>query len=198
MPPRGKWALWLASVGVCAALAACDDEDEQPAQPERPRETVDHLPKLPDGWKPYVDRRIGVAIGRAPGWRARSRGGTVLLRSPDHLVAVSISADRTLEATGFPLDEYVVQAAEALPGYRKLRVGRPRPFAAKYAARAVGASGTENGVSQRMLFIALRRDGVATYPVLVARNAERDSGFYNDEALRMVRTLRGRPPGGGG
>jgi hypothetical protein len=198
MRSRAKRAVpWLASLCVCAALAACGDEDE-PSPPEPPRETVDHLPKLPDDWKPYVDRRIGVAIGRAPGWRARSRGGTVLLRSPDHLVALSISVDRTLEATGFALDDYVVQAAEALPGYRKLRVGRPRPFAAKYRARAVGAKGIENGVRQRMLFIALRRDAVATYPALVARNAEKDSGYYNDEAMRMVRTLRGRPPGGGG
>jgi hypothetical protein len=48
-----------------------------------------------------------------------------------------------------------------------------------------------------MLFIALRRPGVVTYPVLVASNARRDSRYYNAEALRMVRTLRGRPPGAG-
>ena len=32
----------------------------------RPRR-VDKLPKLPPGWKPYVNHRAGFAIGRAPG-----------------------------------------------------------------------------------------------------------------------------------
>jgi hypothetical protein len=50
-------------------------------------------------------------------------------------------------------------------------------------------------VRQELLFIALRRRGVVTYPVLVARNAEEKSGYYRDEALRIVRTLRGRPIG---
>jgi hypothetical protein len=118
----------------------------------------------------------------------------VLLRSPDRLVAISISADRTLEAVEFPLSDFVVGAAEALPGYRRLKVGRARPFTAKYAARSVRATGIENGVRQRMLFVALRRKGVVTYPVLVARNDEKRSGYYYDEGLRMVRTLRGRPP----
>jgi len=179
---------------VCGSLgaAACGD-DEPAAPPERPRETVDKLPKLPEGWKPYVNRQVGFAIGRAPGWRAAHRGASTLLRSPDRLVAVSISADRTLEAVQFPLDDYVEQAAEALPRFKKLEVGRPRPFRDEYAAQAVGAEGVKDGVRQRLLFIALRRRGVVTYPVLVARNAQRKSGYYADEALRMVRTLRGRP-----
>ena len=184
---------WLALACMPLALAACDDDDE-PAPPARPRETVDRLPPLPAGWKPLVDGRVGFAIGRAPGWRAERRGQTVLLRSPDELVAVSISADRTLEAVEFPLGESVERAANAVPGYRRLEVGRPRPFRDEYPAQAVGASGVREGVRQRMLFIALRRRDVATYPVLVARNAEMKSGYYYDEALRMVRTLRGRPP----
>jgi len=179
---------------LAPAAAGCGDDDE-PAPPERPRETVDRLPKLPEGWKPYVNRRIGFAIGRAPGWRAETRGAATLLRSPDRLVAISISADRTLEAVGFPLDDYVVQAAEALPSFRKLKVGKPRPFRHEYLAQAVGATGVRDGIRQRLLFVALRRRGVATYPVLVARNDERKSGYYYDEALRMVRTLRGRPMG---
>jgi len=188
---------WLASLCVGVAGASCGSGDE-PVSPERPRESIDRRPKLPRGWKPYVDRRIGLAIGRAPGWRARRRGRSVLLRSPDHLVAVSVSADRSLEAVEFPLDDFVVQAAEGLPGYRRLDVGRARPFEAKYQARAVGSRGTEGGVRQRMLFIALRRPGIVTYPVLIASNARRDSAYYKAEALRMVRTLRGRPPGAGG
>ena len=194
MRPRAARPLvWLAIAGTCLAAAACGGEDDT-APAERPRERADKLPKLPEGWKPYVDRRVGLAIGRAPGWLARTRGRSVLLRSPDHLVAISISADRTIEAVEFPLNDFVVDAAEALPGYRRLKVGRARPFSAKYPARSVRATGIENGVRQRMLFVALRRRGVVTYPVLVARNDEKRSGYYYDEGLRMVRTLRGRPP----
>jgi hypothetical protein len=188
---------WLAALCIVVALGACGADDE-PAPTERPRETVDKLPELPPGWKPYVNRQVGFAIGRPPGWRATHRGASTLLRSPDHLVAVSISADRTLEAVEFPLDDYVERAAEALPRFKHLKVGRPRPFRDEYPAQAVGAAGVKDGVRQRMLFIALRRRGVVTYPLLVARNAERKSGYYYDEALRIVRTLRGRPLGPNG
>src|SRR5688572_20394655 len=89
----------IASLAALCVLAfgACGEDDE-PAPPQRPRETVDKLPELPPDWKPYVNRQVGFAIGRPPGWRAEHRGGSTLLRSPDRLVAVSISADRTLEA----------------------------------------------------------------------------------------------------
>ena len=156
---------------------------------------MDKLPKLPEGWKPYVDRRIGFAIGRPPGWRVENRGTSALFRSPDHLVAVSMSADRTLEAVQVPLDDYVVRAAEALPRFKHLKVKRAREFRHEYPGQAVSATATKDGVHQDLLFIALRRPGVATYPILIARNAEKQSGYYYEEALRMVRTLRGRPLG---
>ena len=188
---------WLAAFCAAVAVGACGEDDE-PAPPERPRETVDRLPELPTGWKPYVNRRVGFAMGMPPGWRAAHRGASTLLRSPDRLVAVSISADRTLEAVEFGLDDYVEQAAEALPRFERLKVGHPRPFRDEYPARAVGAAGIKDGVHQQLLFIALRRRGIVTYPILVARNAEKKSGYYYDEALRIVCTLRGRPLGSSG
>ena len=138
----------------------------------------------------------GSRSGRPPGWRAEHRGASTLLRSPDHLVAVSISADRTLEAVEFPLDDYVerggrgaaaLQEAEGRDARgRSATSTRPRPSARR---------GSRTACASEMLFIALRRRGVVTYPLLVARNAEKKSGYYYDEALRMVRTLRGRPLG---
>ena len=186
----------IAALSLIAGVAACGkDEAPAPPSPAPPRETLDKLPKLPEGWKQYVNRQVGFAIGRPPGWRAEHRGPSTLLRSPDRLVAVSIAADRTPEGIDFPLDDYVVQAAEALPRFKDLKVGRPRKFRHEYPAQAVGATGVKDGVRQQLLFIAVRRRGVVTYPILVARNAEKKSGYYYDEALRMVRTLRGRPVG---
>ncbi len=183
----------VAVIGLFGAIGCGDDELKPPQQ--RP-ETVDKLPKLAPGWHEYVNHRAGFAIGRPPGWRADRRGTSTLLMSPDRLVAVSISADRTSEAIEFPLGEYARQAAEALPGFEDLDVGKPRRFDAHYQAKAVKATGkTKHGLHQRLLFIAMRRDQLATYAVLVAGNAEQESGYYADEALRMVRTLRGRPIG---
>lgn len=180
-------------VGLVGA-GGCGSDEPEPTPPST--ETVDELPKLAEGWKPYVNHRAGFAIGRPPGWRAEERGAATLLRSPDQLVAVSISADRTTDAIEFPLDEYALGAAEALTGFEDLEVEKPRPFEARYDAEAVAATGeTKGGVRQRLEFIAMRRGSLATYAVLIARNAEEESGFYAHEALRIVRTLRGRPIG---
>jgi len=190
--PRRLSALVLLLILVF--MAGCGSDGPEPSQD--PPETVDELPELPRGWEPYVNHRAGFALGRPPGWKAKAAGSSTLLTSPDRLVAVSVSADRTNEAIDFPLDAYATGAVEALDGFEDLDAADPRPFEAHYDAVAVIASGeSEDGVRQRLEFIALRRDEIATYAVLVARNIERESGFYAREAGRMVRTLRGRPIG---
>lgn len=189
---RQSAALVLLLAVVCGG--GCAGGDPEPRQ--APPETVDELPKLPAGWHEYVNHRAGFAIGRPPGWSARRRGASTLLRSPDRLVAISISADRTTAAIEFPLGDYALEATEALAGFKELEVGKVRPFKAHYEAETVEAAGTaKGGVRQRLQLIAMRRDAVATYAVLIARNAEEQSGFYGREALKMVRTLRGRPIG---
>jgi hypothetical protein len=184
----------LVAFAALAAFGGCGTDEPEP--PQAPVETVDKLPSLPGGWHEYVNHRAGFAIGRPPGWRAEGKGSATLLRSPDQLVAVSISADRTTEAIDFPLAEYARSAARALPRFKRLNIRAPRSFKAHYKAQAVSATGkTKDGLRQRLLFIALRRGQIVTYAVLIARNVEKASSFYNREALRMVRTLRGRPIG---
>jgi hypothetical protein len=184
----------LVAFAALAAFAGCGGDEPEP--PQTPVETVDKLPSLPGGWHEYVNHRAGFAIGRPPGWRAERKGSATLLRSPDQLVAVSISADRTTEAIEFPLAEYARSAARALPRFKRLNIRSPRRFKAHYKAQAVSATGkTKDGLRQRLLFVAMRRDQLVTYAVLIARNVEKDSGFYSREALRMLRTLRGRPIG---
>jgi hypothetical protein len=184
----------LVAFAALAAFAGCGGDGPEP--PRTPVETVDKLPSLPSGWHEYVNHRAGFAIGRPPGWRAKRRGQSTLLRSPDHLVAVSISPDRTAEAIEFRLADYAAQAVEALPGFEEISPRKPNIFEARYEARAVSATGeSKDGVRQRLLFVAMRRKDLVTYAVLVARNAEEKSGFYGREALRIVHTLRGRPIG---
>jgi hypothetical protein len=182
--------------GALVAAAGCGGDDGSEAEAPEPRaETVDPLPKLPDDWKRYVNHREGFAIGRPPGWKAERRPKVTLLRSPDRLVAVSISADRSPQAVEISLRDYAPQVVEALRGFENLKPGEPRFFEHRYQGVRVSATARarDSDIRQRLIFIGLRRDRLVTYGVLIARNAEHDSGFYGSQAIRMVRTLRGRP-----
>jgi hypothetical protein len=182
--------------GALVAAAGCGGDDGSEAEAPEPRtETVDPLPKLPGDWKRYVNHREGFAIGLPPGWKAEGRPKATLLRSPDRLVAVSISADRAPEALEISLRDYGPQVVEALRGFKDLKAGKTHFFEHRYQGVRVSATARarESDIRQRLIFIGLRRDRVATYGVLIARNAEQDSGFYGRQAIRMVRTLRGRP-----
>ncbi len=161
----------------------------------RPRETVDRPPHVPAGWKLLVNRSDGFSIGLPPGWHDRARGGGSLIRSPDHLVAVSITADRTDEALAVPLDRYATGAIAAVPGFERLRHGRPHRLHARYSAVEVRATGRSagSGVEQDLRLVLLRRDRQAAYPILIARNAKLAGTAYRAELARMLRTFRGRP-----
>jgi hypothetical protein len=194
---------------VCAALTAagllvagCGGDGDDSA-PQR-RETGQPLPKLPKGWRHYVNHRAGFAIGVPRGWKTSLVKTSTLLRSPDHLVAVSISADRTEESLSTPLRRYAVDTANALddlrpsdepPLYKDVKTRHPHKLDGRYEAEAVPARGraAKGGLPQRLLLVALRRDHLVTYPVLVAANARRGSPFRG-QVPRMLRTLRGQPP----
>jgi hypothetical protein len=138
------------------------------------------------------------------GWKTSLVKSSSLLRSPDHLVAVSISADRTEEARSTPLRRYALDTADALddlrpngepPLYEDVKTRHPREPGGHYETVTVPARAraTKGGLPQRLLLVALRRDHIVTYPVLVAANARRGSPF-RVQVPRMLRTLRGRPP----
>jgi hypothetical protein len=185
----------VAAVAVALVAGGCG-EDGGTESEKPPRETADPLPKLPRDWKPHVNRSAGFAIGVPSGWSARNRGRDSLFRSGDRLVAVSVSADRGAGALALPIDEFAERVAEALPRLKRLRAQRARPFDARYQAVAVPATGRAagEGVPQRLLVVVQRREGLATYTVLVARNAKPGARAHRDEIRRMLRSLRGRPP----
>jgi hypothetical protein len=175
-------------------LGGCDaGEKDEPAP--RPVETADPLPKLPREWRPHANRRAGFAIGVPPRWSVRDRRRSSLFRSPDRLVAVSVSVDRSEGGLALPVDEFAARVADALPDLKRLEVDKPRPFHARYEAAGVSATGTaaKGDVRQKLLVVVERREGFATYTVVVARNAKRGAKEYRDELRRMLRSLRGRP-----
>ena len=186
------WAA-CAALALAPAVAGCG-EREEPEPPPRPPETVERLGDLPRKWSRHVNDRAGFAIGLPPGWDARDRRRSSLLRSPDHLAAVTITADRSAGGLALPLNEFATRVTEALRGFRRLETGRPRPFRARYDAVAVAGRGAaKGGVPQRVLVVVERRAGLATYTAVVATNAKRAAGRHRDEIRRMLRSVRGRP-----
>ncbi len=194
MSARAALVAAMLALGLPGCGGSSEDPDPAP-DPDPQRETVDQLPKLPASWAPYVSRQAGFAIGRPAGWRPRPDGAATVVRSPDHLVAISITAARGASAlmTGPPT--FARRTARSLPGFKRpLRIGRPHPFAAAYPAALVRARGTGGQrVPERITVVAMRRAPFATYAAVVAVNAERASPADERRALRVVRSLRGRP-----
>jgi hypothetical protein len=117
-----------AALAFAPALSGCGERDE-PEPAATPVETSDPVPELPRKWSRHVNSRAGFAVGLPPGWSARDRRRSSLLRSPDRLAAVAISADRTRSGLALPLDEFATRVADALKGFRR------------------GATGTRSGAS---------------------------------------------------
>jgi hypothetical protein len=185
----------LAALAMLGAGCGGDDSPDAPSGAEVPQP----LPKLPKRWQEHRDRTIGFAIGKPPGWEVKPSRMAALIRSPDHLVAVTIVANRDREALEVPLEDFATDALAALPGFKtQLRPSEPRPFT-KTPLDAVwtSATGTTVGreIDERATLLVLRRADVVNYTVAVVENASHGHSRKNREvALRMVGTLRDLPP----
>ncbi len=185
----------LAALAMLGAGCGGDDSPDAPSAGEVPQE----LPKLPKRWQAHRDRTIGFAIGKPPGWEVKPSRKAALIRSPDHLVAVTIVANRDREALEVPLEDFATDALAALPGFKtQLKPSEPRPFT-KTPLDAVwtSATGTTVGreIKERATLLVLRRQDVVNYTVAVVENASHGHSRKNREvALRMVGTLRDLPP----
>lgn len=179
-----------------ASLAVGCGEDADEAPPTAPVETADPLPELPAGWSVHANRDAGFALGVPPGWTARARGVRSELRSPERLAALAVTVDRTDEVLAAPLDELAsATIAAEVPGLRDVEPGEPRPLRHRYEAvalRATGVAGDED-VPERLLLAVVRREGIATFTALAARNARRSPHLYARQMERAIRSLRSRP-----
>jgi hypothetical protein len=191
------------AVALALAIAGCGgNEATAPPSPETPQA----VPNLPKSWQVHRDRSIGYVIGIPPGWQvSQSRQAGVradLIRSPDHLVAVTLVAARDSEALEVPLEEFATAALSALPGFeRHLVPSSPRQFRrTPFAAVQTTATGTTKarGIRERTTLLVLRREGVVNYTSAIVENArQRKSVKDRAVALKMMRTLRDQPVGRG-
>ena len=199
--------LGLVLVAAVVALASCGDE--QSDQGPRPVERAEEVPKLPAGWKVYENAPQGFALGAPPGWRdgadclgrGAEPGSASVLCSPDRLVTLSISADRTNEAVALDPKEFAARTLERLgeEGYSDLKAGKPKELKAHYDGAFVKGEGkaAETGVEQNVTVVVLRREGVANLTAVIAANAKQPTEPGVELAEKALGTLRSRPVGAG-
>src|SRR5215211_2859439 len=194
----------IAVLLVAAAVAASGCGGDSTTTPTAPKEVAQKLPKLPPGWEERRDRSVGYAIGVPTGWEVGGHSDR-LFRSPDHLVAVTLTADRKPGTFDVPLDRFATQALGALPGFKlPLEPSRPEPFkGTPLKAVETSATGAQaGGLKERATLVVLRRDHVVNYTIAVLENAEHPgSELDRAVALQMIRTLRDQPvrePAGAG
>jgi hypothetical protein len=191
-----------AAVALAAAfaflIAGCGGDSQTTTHRHQREETAQKLPPLPAGWSARRDRSIGYAIGVPTGWQASEHGDRVLFRPPDHLVAVTLAADRSPRAFRTPLARFAEQALGALPGFKvPLEAAKPQPFkGTPLDAVSTTATGAEaGGLKERATLVVLRRDHLVNFTVGVVENAEQPGAELDRAvALRMVQTLRDVPP----
>jgi len=207
------WA-WAPALAAALALASgcggSDSEDGGEATaPPRVPERAEQVPDLPPGWTVSANRSQGFSLGAPPGWREGKdclRGGAkpgteTVLCSPDRLVTLSISADRTNEALELEPRAFALRTLEQLgeTSYDGLNPRRLKPFKARYAGGTVSGTGRAagTGVRQEVAVVVLRREGAANFTAVIAANADRPTEPAIKLAEKSLRTLRSEPPGAG-
>jgi hypothetical protein len=204
-------AIAAAAVALALTLPACGSEgdsgDGRGDGEASATETVDRPAKLADGWKRVTNKPAGFTVGRPPGWESHSTAGQgTLLRSPDALAVVTITADRTDGALELPLGPFARRTAAALgtevagkARFRDLEVEQARRLGHRYDAAIVAAQGRSGGGKaprERLTVAVVRRPDLAAYVLVARENDERRSAFVGKRTIEAIaRSLRGRPPG---
>lgn len=185
-------ALAVAVVAGCGGTKLHPHTTPESAQPPAP---------LPAGWHHYRDYVSGFSLGVPPGWHARRQGDAFRVGSPDRLVAVSVTADRTGDTLAVPLDRLAQASIAGLPGYdQRLRGTKPVPLGGtpldSAQTSAVGVA-RATGVPQRVTVVALRRDHLVNYTVVAAANAGSAPAYELAQAGEIARSIRDVPPAAG-
>jgi len=203
-----------ATIAAAVAIVAlgtgsgCDGDDETTTASTTTAsepETAEHVDKLPKGWKVARNPELGFEMGRPPGWpdgrdclrKGADPGTATVMCSPDELVTLSVSADRTDEAFQIEEGEFAERTMQGLGDSYEggLDPRAPKPVKGHYDGAAVTARGTAaaTGVNQDVTVVVLRRDAVANFTAVIAANAHKPTTPAVKLAERALRTLRSQP-----
>jgi hypothetical protein len=185
-------------VVCCAALAACGGDSKPRVLPPDPaRETSDAPAKPPSGWRTVRNPRAGFSIAIPRDWAARTRRGATLIRSGDHLLALTVAADRGELGREIAPRAYARRTLAALPGFK----GGLQPLPgdaldSPYANARMDARGKleRGGREQRVSAIVFQRKGRVSYVAIAFRNADVHPRLHDEELTKVLQTLRAQPP----
>jgi hypothetical protein len=186
-------ALVLTAVAGCGGGSATTTTSTRAATstPQKPA-------SIPRSWKRKVNAVQGFSIGMPRDWTHSGHGTSVLFRSPDRLVALSLGTRRGVAAFALPPGEFARRGIAALRGYRHpLKPGPTRVIGGTpFVTASVRSEGVarSNGVRQKVEFAVLRRDHAVNFTAVTAANAKDTPHHELEVARHMVRTLRDHPP----
>lgn len=187
-------ALLAAALIAGLAGAGCGEEDELTGSPNPAKERNDPPAKPPLGWRTFTNEPAGFTLSVPLGWPARTRGSATLIRSSDHLVAITVAADRSEAARTVPPRRYALRAFRALPGFRNLK---PAEVARKvegspYKSGRVNGTGTlvRRRQLQQITVATFQRPQRVTYTVVAFSGSAAHAGELN----RLLASLRARRP----
>lgn len=194
----------LGSLALGTAGCGGDDEGTTASTATEP-ETAEHVGKLPSGWTVVRNPDLGFEMGRPPGWpdgrdclrKGADPGTATVMCSPDELVTLSVSADRTDEAFEIDAGDFAGRTMAGLgDAYEDgLDPRKPKPVKGHYDGAVVTAQGTATatGVDQDVTVVVLRRDSVANFTAVIAANAHKPTTPAVRLAERALGTLRSQP-----
>ncbi len=201
------------SLACLALLAGCGGDDDgdgdAPEEATSPPnvEQPEQVGGLQRGWTVERNSAQGFSLGAPPGWRegadclrggAEAPGGVTIMCSPDKLVTLSVSADRTNEALEVDPAEFAARTLTGLAdSYDELEPGKVKPFKGHYDGASVEGTGKAvgTGVNQNVQVVVLRRDGVANFTAVIAANADKPTEPAAKLANEALETLRSQPVG---
>ena len=187
----------LLAAAAALTVTGCGEEDEFTGAPDPASERSDKPAKPPAGWRTFANRRAGFTLSIPPGWPAQTRKSATLIRSGDHLLAVTVAADRSEAGRTTRPRPYARRTFRALPDFRKLRAtparrerGNPYPNA------RVDGTGTlkRRHQRQRITVAAYRRPGHVTYTVVAFAARVGGVPAYGGALRQVLASLRARRP----
>jgi len=203
----GRLGVLGALLALLFALAACgDDSDSGEGSGDAPVERADDPANLPAGWRTVENQASGFTVGAPPGWsdEPQEGGQGTVLRSPDKLVAVSISADRSAGALALDPEEFASRTAKALASGdgekgsespADVEIGPASPVDSPYEGASVAALKTTSEGHEGIEVAVLRRPEVAVYVLAARGNADSPSAFADSRTFaEITASLRGQPP----
>jgi hypothetical protein len=190
-------AVSTAIAAATLALAACGDDEPAGTKPDPADERSDPPSKPPPGWRTVRNPRAGFTLPLPRTWSARKKKAATLIRSDDHLVSITVAADRTSGGSRADPGTFARQTIRNLPGFRgRVRRRARRVRGSPYRSASVEGRGrvSTSKVLQRITAAVFQRRGRVTYEVLVFRNARVRPHFNDPVVARMLRGFRAQAP----